>query len=58
MEVSCQLHGLAALPPQERVPSTLGEGGRGGKTAGLHALEKRKLQSGHTDFLGAFFALQ
>jgi len=57
MEVSCQLQGLAALPPQERVPSTLG-GGRVGKTAGLHALEKRKLQSGHTDFLGAFFARQ
>lgn len=57
MEVSSQLHALAALPPQERVPSALG-GGTVSKTAGLHALEKRKLQFGYTNFLGAFFALQ
>ena len=58
MEASSQLHALAALSPQERVPITLREGGRVSKTAGLHALEKRKLKFRYIDFLGAFFALQ
>ena len=49
MEVGSQFHALAALPPQERVPSTLG-GGRVSKTAGPRAMEKRKLQLGYTDF--------
>jgi len=34
------------------------EGGGVSKTAGLHAMKKRKLQFGYTDFLGSFFAWQ
>jgi hypothetical protein len=45
MEVSCQLHAPAALPPGGRAPGTRRIGGGVGPWVGLDAVVKRKIPS-------------
>jgi hypothetical protein len=49
MEMSGQLHALAALPPGKYPPSTRWIGGWVGSRAGLDAVVKRKSPSPHQE---------